>query len=171
MPTPNVDANELLYRQIGPGGDPIYFDPARNPPVHQSRFLPTNKDTDGLSLVRSRFRTAIWSAYRPEQPAVRFRLAMLQAIRLQQLASELGFQTLTYALTADGLDDRLGEPWAHCVVVEMNRADYDKDLDAKRRIKEWAMGVAKLVTDQDVIGPFREPGDRDPYRPENLDAE
>lgn len=165
MPTPHVDASEVLYRQIGPGGDPIYFDPARNPPVHQSRFLPTSKDSDGLSLVRSSFRTAVWAAHRREQPAVRFRLAELQAARLRELALELGFEVLTYGSTSDRLDDEFGEPWAHCVIVEINRVDYDNNSDSKRRIKDWAMGVVKLISDQNVIGPFQEPTDRDPYRP------
>ncbi len=47
----NIDKKEMLYRQIGPGGDPIYFNPDRNPPIHQSRFIPTSADTDGLSLI------------------------------------------------------------------------------------------------------------------------
>lgn len=166
MPTPNVDANETLYRQIGPGGNPIYVDPARTPVVHQSRFLPTTSDTDGLSFVRSRFRTEIWSAYRVEKPTVRFRLAVLQVNRLRQLALNLNYQPISYALCADALDDKFGEPLAHCVVVEINRGDYDKDSDAKKRIKEWAMGMANLVTIQDVKGPFQAPTDHDLYRPE-----
>lgn len=167
MQTPTVDVNEILYRQIGPGGDPIYFDPSRTPAVHQSRFLPTSKDVDGLSLVRGRFRTEIWSAHRPEQPTVRFRLAELQANRLRQLAADLGFATMSYTSNADSLDVEFGEPWAHCVVVEINRIDYDNNSESKKRIKEWAMGVAKLVSIQDVIGPFHEPTSHDPYRPAN----
>lgn len=170
MSTPNVDENETLYRQVGPGGNPIYFDPERTPVVHQSRFLPTSQDADGLSLIRSRFRTEVWSAYRKEQPAVRFRLAVLHAHSLQQLASESGFETLSYGLNADGLDEDHGQPWAHCVVLQINRADYDGDADAKKRIKKWAMRVATLLTQQDVIGPFDEPTSQDPYRPANLQA-
>ena len=168
MPTPSIESNEVLYRQIGPGGNPIYFDPTRNPPVHHSRFLPTSNDTDGLSLIRSRFRSEIWSAYRLEQPAARFRLAALQALRIQQLASDLGFQTLSFTSTADGLDAKFGEPWAHCVVVEINRADYDTDSVVKKQIKEWAMGMANLVTNQDVVGPLHELTDDDPYRPADM---
>ena len=168
MPTPNVDVNELLYRQIGPGGDPIYFDPERNPPVHQSRFLPTSKDADGLSLVRGRFRTEIWSAYRMEQPAVRFRLALLHASRIQHLSVNLGFQAWTLASTTDALDAKFGAPWAHCVAGEINRAAYDNDSNAKIRIKEWAMQVANLLTNQEVLGPFQEPTDVDSYRPQDM---
>lgn len=167
MPTPNVDANEILFRQIGPGGTPIYFDPTRTPVVHQSSFLPTSGDRDGLSLIRSRFRTDIWSAYRLEKPTVRFRLATLQANHLQRLALDLGFHKMSYVASADSLDSKFGEPWAHCVVMEINRVDCDKDLDAKKRIKEWAMGVANLITNQDVVGPFQEPCDNHPHRPWN----
>lgn len=170
MPTPHVDANEILYRQIGPGGNPIYFDPTRTPAIHQSRFLPTSRDADGLSLIRSRFRTEIWSAYRVEQPTVRFRLAILRSIRLQQLAEKLGIQAMTYAPSADSLDDKFGEPWAHCVIVEINRNEYDNNSDTKKLIKEWALGVANLVTKADVIGPFLEPTDLNPYRPANAQA-
>lgn len=171
MPTSPVEANEGFYRQIGPGGDPIYFDPARNPPVHQSRFLPTSSDTDGLSLVWRRFRTEVWSAYRIEQPTVRFRLAVLRQLRLEQLASELGFTAMSYDSTADALDVKFGEPWAHCVATSINRVDYDNDSEAKKRIKDWAMGVARIVTSRDVIGPFHEPTDDDPYRPADASPE
>lgn len=167
MPTPNVDTDEILYRQIGPGGNPIYFDPARTPVVHQVSFLPTPSDQDGLSLIRSKFRTEVWSSHRLEKPAVRFRLATLLANRLQQLALDLGFQAMSYVVSADSLDNKFGEPWAHCVVVEINRANYDSDLDARKRIKEWAVGVSRIITSNEVIGPFHEPRDDDPYRPTN----
>jgi len=77
---------------------------------------------------------------------------------------------MTFAASADRLDERFGEPWAHCVVIEINRGVYDSNSDAKKRIKEWAMAVASLVTNQDVIGPFQEPTDHDPYRPANAPA-
>lgn len=168
MTMPDVHADELLYRQIGPRGNPIYFDPARTPPVHQSRFLPANNDTDGLSFIRSRLRTEIWSAFRLENPEVRFRLAIVKSSRMQLLPSDSGFQGLSFRSTADSLDARFGAPWAHCVVPEINRASYDNDLEAKRRIKDWAMGMANLVSNRDVIGPFQEPTDADRYRPNDM---
>lgn len=167
MPTPAVHETEVLYRQVGENRSPIYFDPNRAPPVHRTVFIPTRKDTDGLSLIRSRFRTDIWAAYRLEQPTKRFRLARLQALSLRQLANDLGFQSLVFLATADGLDDQHGEPWAHCVVTNINRTDYDSDSDVKKRIKEWALGVANLITNDHVIGPFREPTEEDEYRPPN----
>lgn len=167
MNTPKVNEDEMLYRQIGPGGDPIYFNPDRNPPIHQSRFIPTSADTDGLSLIRSRFRTEVWSAYRLEQPSVRFRLAVIQAELLRRIALDSEFESLSYRVSADGIDDRFGEPWAHCVVAEMNRANYDSDVETKKKIKEWALRATKLIKKEDVIGPFDAPTDDDPYRPKN----
>jgi hypothetical protein len=111
MPTPSVDESELLIRQISPGGNPIYFDPARKPPVHQQAFLPSRKDADGLSLIRGRFRSDIWSAYRPEQPAVRFRLVHVQASGLDQVADDCGIREFSYQSTPDALDNQHGAPW------------------------------------------------------------
>jgi hypothetical protein len=67
MVTPGVDPSEMLYRQVGQGGNPIYYDPDRRPPLHSGLFIPAKKDTDGLSLIRSRFRSKVWSAYRVEK--------------------------------------------------------------------------------------------------------
>lgn len=167
MPTPSVDESELLIRQISPGGNPIYFDPARKPPVHQQAFLPSRKDADGLSLIRGRFRSDIWSAYRPEQPAVRFRLVHAQVSSLDQVADECGIQEFSYQSTPDALDNQHGTPWGHCVATKINRTVYDSDDAAKRRIKEWALGVANLFTEQDVVGPFDAPRQGDEYRPVN----
>lgn len=165
MPTPPADDDELLYRQIGPRGNPIYFDPNKPCPVHQSVFLPSRKDTDGLSLLRRRFRTEIWSAYRLEQPSVRFRLARLQCGRLRQVATERGIPTLNHIPAPDALDIDHGEPWAHCLVSEVNRTAYDADQEARKRIKEWALGISDSISNDDVIGPFEEPTEGDAYRP------
>jgi len=168
MPTPNVDSQEVLYRQISPGGTPIYFDPGRAPLVHQAVFFPSHQDTDGLSLIRSRFRTEIWAAYRAEKPASRFRLAKLQAGDLQNVDTQVGFSNHDYRPTTDELDERFGEPWAHCVATHINRADYDQDPNAKKRIKEWALSVAQRIHRDSVSGPFPEPEDSVPYRPDNM---
>lgn len=165
MPTPQVSANEILYRQIGPNGNPIYFDPNRTPLVHQSLFLPSKSDADGLSMIRGRFRTEAWSAYRMERPEVRFRLAVLQSVRLSQIAVEEGIGRLSMLSTADSLDSERGEPWAHCVAAEINWNAYHSDPAAKKRIKSWALKVADNITSREVIGPFPEPNEDTPYRP------
>lgn len=165
MPTPHVDPNETLYRQIGPGGNPIYFDPAQEPPVHSSAFLPSRSDKDGLSLIRSRLRTEVWSAYRAEKPDVRFRLAILRVSQLRQVATNTGMNGLTFERSPDGLDWIHGEPWAHCVALEINRNDYDAIPEVRRQIKQWALDVAKLLTTSNVVGPFDEPTSKDVYRP------
>lgn len=166
MSTPAVETSESMYRQVGPGGDPIYFDPSREPLVHHAIFLPTRNDGDGLSLIRSRFRSEIWSAFRKEKPSVRFRLARLQIQVLAQVAVECEITILSYLPTPDGLDSDHGEPWAHCVVTEINRTIYDSDQTAKRRIKEWALRVSDLITSAEILGPFDEPTANDPYRPD-----
>ena len=163
--TPPVESDETLYRQIGPSGQPIYFDPKRHPPVHRSLFMPSRADTDGLSLIRSRFRTRVWAAYRVEKPLVRFRLAQLQTSRLRTLAEDVGFPKFHAESTPDELDQQYGPPWAHCVVKEINRRDYDNDWQSKRMIKEWAMAVAGEITSDFVLGPYPVPTSEDPLRP------
>lgn len=165
MSTPSIGPEDVMYRQIGRGGNPIYYDAARNPPVHQSLFLPTGSDIDGLSLIQGKLRSQIWAAYRLEQPTTRFRLAALKVQSIQQNASSAGFGTLSFECSPDGLDNDQGEPWAHCVATEINRTAYDKDVDAKKKIKQWAMFVASGISQSDVLGPFAEPTDDDAYRP------
>lgn len=171
MQTPDVAQDETLLRQIHPGGNPIFFDPMQNPPIHHSVFRPTDRDTDGLSLIRQRFRTDIWAAYRLEQPAIRFRLARLSVAKLSELAEQLGLGSLSFPHSPDGLDNLHGQPWAHCVLSEINRNAYDSTFSAKVAIKEWMLAVAKSIAIEAVIGPFEEPNDTHPYRPDKPECE
>jgi hypothetical protein len=163
--TPPVELSEPLHRQVGPGGNPIYFDADRAPPIlHYSLFLPGRDDADGLSLIRARHRTPIWSAFRPETLDVRYRLACLTAEDVANRARVAGF-SVNFDLNPDSLDHRFGEPWAHCVVREINRTAYDTDKEAKRRIKDWAHRMVEQIAPSKVIGPFAEPSPADTYRP------
>lgn len=168
MPTPDVESDEVLYRQISPGGTPIYFDPNRTPRVHSAALIPSHQDADGLSLIRSRYRSVIWAAYRAEKPTVRFLLASLPFGELSHLDTKREFLNPKYLPTTDGLDERFGEPWAHCVATHINRTDYDNDRNLKVRIKEWALAVANGIATDAIFGPFDEPDDRVPYRPLKL---
>lgn len=166
MATPTVrPAAETLYRQLSPAGDPIWFDPERQPPIYHAAFLPSSQDSDGLSLIRSRFRSEVWAAYRPEQPPTRFRLAHLFGGQLVDLAQRAELPNLHFAPSPDGLDNDHGEPWAHCVAVEINRDLYDRDRATKKRIKEWARAVAASLSVRQVSGPFNPPTEADSYRP------
>jgi hypothetical protein len=165
MPTPSVEANEKLLRQVGPGGTPIFVDPKRKPPIHFSRFIPTSDDADGLSLIRSRFRSEVWAAVRRERPDVRFHLARFLAETAIAIAEDVGLGALDFLPTEDALDQEFGEPWAHCVVQQLNRTEYAQNREAKKRIKEWAHRMAEGIPWNDVTGPFAEPSDQDAYRP------
>ncbi len=116
MPTPSVVENEVLFRQVPPGGNPIYFDPSQNQ-------------------------------------------------HLRRIARDCGIYALSYLPTPDELDNQHGVPRAHCVITEINRTDYDSDTTAKKRIKEWALGVADFLGENDIVGPFEKPADHDHYRP------
>lgn len=117
-------------------------------------------------MIRRRFRSEIWAAFRDEQPDVRFRLVVLKSCTMVEIARETGFDDLTYSPSPDRLDTNHGEPWAHCSLREVNRSDYDSNQTLKRRIKEWAMRASLQVTMQDVIGPFDKPTPNDSYRPD-----
>jgi hypothetical protein len=166
--TPCVEDTEILYRQVSPNANPIYFDPHRAPPIHRNLFLPAPNDNDGLSLIRSRFRTEIWSAYRPQQPDTRYRLACVKQSVLVEVACGKGFASLDFKPTPDVLDEQHGEPWAHCVIREINRTDYDNSIDRKKAIKEWALAVANGIASDAVIGPFQPPTPTDRYRPKTV---
>lgn len=165
MSTPNVEHSEIVYRQIGPGGNPIYFDPTRRPPIHRSLFIPNAEDTDGLSLIRSRFRAEIWCAHRMERPAIRFRLAVLTVAGLVTEGRASDISDLRFEATEDSLDAQNGEPWAHCIAVTINRTDYDRDEQVRKRIKEWAKRLQDSLTASEVLGPFSSPDSGHSYRP------
>ena len=165
--TPPVSGNETLLRQIGPGGNPLYFDPDREPVVHAALFIPTSQDHDGLSLIRALFRSRPWAAYRTTKPDTRHRLAPLAEADLKHLAIEAGLPRLDFKPTPDDLDARHGEPWAHCVAVQINRVDYKDKSDTSKNeaIKNWAKAVAASLSLDHLEGPFDPPGANDPYRP------
>lgn len=165
MATPPIDGAEILYRQVGYGGTPIYFDPDRNPCLWTNLFLPTNGDTDGLSLIRASFRCAQWSALRLTKPDIRYRLAQLIAAETATKAIAAGMQTMTFVSSPDDLDDQHGEPHAHCVASQVNINAYKTNHEAKRAIKEWAHQVANSINREDILGPFPVPPDDYPYRP------
>lgn len=168
MPVPADDDNAILYRQVGKGGDPIYFDPTRSPVVHQSLFLPSKNDSDGLSLIQSKYRSKIWAAHRPENSNGQFRLACLQCGNLRQMGLNAGFEKLTLVPCPDALDLVNGSPYAHCVIEEINRVKYDTDQAEKIKIKEWSLQVANSLSDYDILGPFQAPTDQDAYRPSDF---
>lgn len=165
METPPVESSEILFRRIGTTGNPLPFDPKREPPLYQSCFLPQAGDSDGLSLIRARFRTAIWAAFSKDQPTKRYRLAEVEAEFLRRLAESNGFDGLTFPLTPDSLDAERGEPHGHCVAAEINRDDYDRDPKIRPRIKQWALHIVKALAADIPLGPFPEPTVDDPYRP------
>jgi hypothetical protein len=165
--TPPVEAEENLLRQLSPDTNPLWFDPDRCPSVHHAAFIPSKRDHDGLSLIRARFRSRLWAAYRLNKPETRYRLAPRTVNLLIELAVEAGFPTLTLKPTEDDLDARHGEPWAHCVAMQINRRDYDDRTNKRMRacIKSWARLVATSLTADIIEGPFDPPTDSTPYRP------
>lgn len=156
---------EVLYRQVGTGGSPIFFDPDRSPPLFPAVFLPSRADVDGLSLIHSRFRSTVWSAFRVEQPEVRFRIVVLTREFLQEAATIAGIKDFDLRSTPDALDKRFGPPNAHCVASAINRRDYDQDREARKRIKSWTQRISNSLSAADVVGPFPIPESEDSYRP------
>lgn len=80
------------------------------------------------------------------------------------IARDNGIDPLNFDPSADQLDVENGRPWAHCVAREINRTQYNQDNAAKRRIKEWALAMAELIQPANIIGPFKQPTEADPYR-------
>lgn len=171
MDTPSVDPAETLVRQIKEGsGQPLFFDDSRypQPVVHRSLFRPTLNDQDGLSLIRLRFRSEAWAAFRPTTPDQRYRLARLFPAKLIECGRASGLEWLHFEPSSDELDDEHGKPWAHCVVSEINALAYNNksDPESKKRILTWAERVANQVSRDDVTGPYDRPVPGiDPYRP------
>lgn len=160
-----MEDGEVLYRQIIPGGDPIWYQHGRKPIVHRSAFLPHPTDTDGLSLIQARLRSQKWAAYRLEKPEKRYRLVSFYVDDLRRHATAAGFSEFNFEPTSDQLDERYGPPYAHCVATAINRTQYKADPAVRARIMEWANSVSKSIAEQDVSGPFEPPSEDDEYRP------
>lgn len=161
----NADTNEILYRQVGPGGNPVFFNPDKSPPLNLQLFLPTKVDTDGLSLIDARFRSQVWAAFRPEKPGVRFHLAVLSVGNITKLGSDVGLGDFKLRSTPDSLDKEHGEPHAHCVATAINRKDYEADPTVKMMIKQWARDLTESIPLESILGPFDPPTEQDSYRP------
>ena len=162
-----VAATEDLYRQVPPNGDPPFFQAQGSPKIHPATFRPGRSDLDGLSMLRAECRSLQWAAYRVEQPDKRFRVAQLPFRVLSQFAQDVGFDAFDVQVTPDQLDHQFGKPFAHCVLVQINRPDYDRSPEVKKRIREWTERVVQALTDERIHGPFDAPDEASTstYRP------
>lgn len=166
MTTPDVDPTETLARQIKDGaGDPIWFDPSRKPPVAWQLFRPTEKDVDGISMIRLRYRSEPWAAHRPSQPEIRFRLARMIVDDLGLIALDVGIGDFEVKANADELDDEHGEPWAHVLLSAINRKAYVADAAQKLKITNWQKAVAASIPPSEITDLFDRPSPATPYRP------
>lgn len=166
LSTPTFDEGEIAFRQIPPGGSPVFYCDGRVPPVHRSLFLPSARDHDGLSMCRNRFRAITWCAFRVEKSETRFQLARVTIGQLNRACHEVGIADARLQATPDELDRQHGEPWAHFVVGAINRLEYETSEIAKKAIKEWALQMAEWIGESEILGPFRIPNEDDSYRPE-----
>jgi len=162
MPENIITHDRRVYRQCNPdGGDPPFYNPKSG--IHHSLFRPGNRDFDGLSFIRIELRTPIWAAYRIENPEIRFLLINLSCVDLSNAAANLSSQS--FVDTPDEMDNRFGEPWAHCVFAGANLNDYKSDPAKTNPIRVWAKKVAAQINQNQISGPFLSPSDQDSYRP------
>ncbi len=161
-----VAFDEPLYRQVLPNaGTPLYLDRSLAPPVHHALFRPTKNDVDGLSLLRSKYRSQVWCGQRPGQLGNCYCLINLQSNELSRIAEACGLGPITFTVSPDDFDRRFREPYAHCVAKEINHTEYISNDAAKKRMKNWAIEVSRSITIDCVIGPFHQLTAEDSYRP------
>ncbi len=155
-----------VYRQMNPrgGSNPPFYN-GRTGEIGWTLFLPNKCDTSGLSFIWKHLRSELWAAYRPERVDVRFMLIRLNASALD--SEEPKLISRGYRNSPDSLDDRFGEPWAHCELLSVNRTDYDADINKAALIQGWAKRVAAKITPSQISGPFPKPtaADEASYRP------
>jgi hypothetical protein len=93
-------------------------------------------------------------------------MARLNPDMLAQCGTEAGLESLTIDPDPDDLDDEHGEPWAHCVVREINVVAYRANPETKKQIFSWANLVSMRVERENVSGPYDPPiAGTDSYRP------
>lgn len=163
--TPPVNVAEVLFRQAPLRGNPLFVDRTVTPPVHRSAFRPSRVDHDGLSLIRSSYRSLEWSGCRPEKEGEELYVIELPVKQLSDIGQISGFPAIEFRCSPDALDDVHGEPFAHCTVLQINRTDYDKDRDSKNRILKWTEKLSESISLAQVHGPLMKPTADVPYRP------
>jgi len=163
--TPPVDNSEVLFRQAPRRGTPLFVDRTVTPPVHRLAFRPTPNDADGLSLIRAKFRSLEWSGYRPEKDDSELYVIQLIAEHLCKVAERVELPPLSFPCSPDCLDLLNGEPNAHCTIAQINRVDYDKGGDHKKRILSWTEKLSETIKIEQIHGPFKKPASHFPYRP------
>jgi len=144
-----VNSPTKVYRQLISGGNPLWFDSSKTPPVSHAAFLPSSEDTDGLSLIDMSLRSEVWAAHRVESPKTQRRVAVLDVSEIERIATDF---KLTHKLICDRdeLDKLFGEPIAHCLATYINRSDYDSKNEAKIKIKSWARTVASKIAKENI---------------------
>ncbi len=73
-----VNSPSKVYRQLILGGNPLWYDSSKAPPISSAAFLPSPEDTDGLSLIDTSSRSAVWAALRVEAPTTQRYVAELR---------------------------------------------------------------------------------------------
>jgi hypothetical protein len=142
-----IHSDEVLYRRLSPNSNPARFDSNQQPRVHQADFLPGPMDTDGLSVIRAKFREAHMAAFSQAFPDKRYLLAELCASDLLKLG-------LTIKCLPDELDQQSEGTPAHAVLVELNTSEYKGQ--GKVAIKQLAMTISQKYVHR-IIGPFDPP--------------
>ena len=159
-----MNSPSKVYRQLILGGDPLWYDSSKSPPISHAAFLPSSEDTDGLSLIDTSLRSVVWAAHRVEAPKTQRRVAELDVSEIERIATEFN---LSHELICDQdeLDKLFGEPIAHCLATYINRSDYDSKKEAKKKMKSWAKTVASKIANENISEVQPLPSIHHCYRP------
>lgn len=123
-----------VYRQLITGGQPLWYDTTKTPPVSSAAFIPSSQDTDGLSLIDCSSRSKVWAAHRVEAPTTTTYVAELEVSDIEKIATEA---KLVHELSCDPdrLDTLFGLPISHwiCWSVQANRGRCSASSSSLRR--------------------------------------
>lgn len=122
--------------------DPQYYDPSLPMPVTRAAFIPSKRDTTGISLFRSRFtspQAVATSANNPKGCHV----AQLRVLDLRE-------NKVNIVPKPTPKDDPSYIP-GHAEIPEINRVDYEADAVKKQTIKDLALVLAGLASGSIVI--------------------
>ena len=136
-----LDPDELLYRRISLKANPPQIS-SNDRAVLQAAFLPHKlRDTDGLTVIRAKYRNAKEVACPPKSSHRDYVVAVVRAGDLMELG-------LTLEVTPDEIDIDLGGTPAHVSIREMNADAYRDD-----NVYSWARQIAEHHV-LEILGPF-----------------
>ena len=108
--------DEIVYRRVSDTSG--WYDPNSDRPVAWAAFRPNEKDLDGISVWRAKYKSPAEVAATQARPERRYFILVLRAARLRESGIEVK------------PSPQLGGP-GHATLANLNKEQYERDRDIR----------------------------------------